>query len=168
MIYAISQVKERVFKFIKFAEHFFLKDVSSIVRKILAIPLIVLILFSGISIKFATHYCQGSVFATRVSLTGQLATCGMEHHEDHNLSQESITSECCDDVLSAYTLSNNYLGSTFHIDNPNLTGTYFVFMPFHTEVVAPITHVPSYSNIRPPGMNDLYTPAIQTLCVFRI
>jgi hypothetical protein len=137
-------------------------------RKTLSIPLIVLILFSGISIKVATHYCMGSVFGTKISLTGQLATCGMEHDQDNNSSQQSITNECCADVMSAYTLSTNYLGTPFQINNPHLNGTDFIFAPVNTHTIEAITVVPSYTNLHPPGMNDLYHPAIQTLCVFRI
>ena len=137
-------------------------------RKVLSIPLIVLILLTGISVKFATHYCGGSVFATKVSLSGKLATCGMEHHEDNYSQQPTITRHCCEDVLSAYTIDNNYFGSSFQIDNPGMQGIHLFIVPLDININEVAVLNPVLSNIRPPGMNDFHSPAIQALCVFLI
>jgi hypothetical protein len=137
-------------------------------RKVLSIPLIVLILFTGISIKFATHYCSGSVFATKVSLSGELATCGMEHHVDYNSHQENITKHCCEDVLSAYAIDNNYFGSSFHLDNPGMQGIHLFIVPLDINIDEIAVLNPVIRNIRPPGMNDFHSPTIQALCVFLI
>ncbi len=137
-------------------------------RKVLSIPLIALILFSGISVKFATHYCRGSVFATKVSLSGKLATCGMDHHEDNYSQQLTITRHCCEDVLSAYTLGNNYLISDYHIDAPGIQGIHFFVIPLNTKIGESTAINYIDKKIRPPGMNDLYSPALEALCVFRI
>ena len=80
-------------------------------KKILSIPLIMLILFTGVTVNFATHYCGGSVAATKVSLTGKLATCGMEGTSDNKTNEGLYKNHCCDDVTAAYTLSSNYIPS---------------------------------------------------------
>ena len=63
-------------------------------KRIVSIPLLFIILFSGINVKFASHYCGGNFSGTKVSLTGELATCGME--------QEQMTESS--DVLISTTL----------------------------------------------------------------
>lgn len=137
-------------------------------RKVLSIPLIVLILFTGISVKFATHYCGGSVYATKVSLSGELATCGMEHHYDYSSHQENITKHCCEDVLSAYVIDNNYFGSSFQIDKPGMQGIHLFIVPPDISINQVAVSNPVIKNTKPPGMNDFHSPAIQALCVFLI
>ncbi|MFZ0283138.1 MAG: hypothetical protein WAL29_15920, partial [Bacteroidales bacterium] len=65
-------------------------------KRILSIPLVLLIAFSGISLKLATHYCGGNVVDTKVSLSGRHATCGMEHRGDFN-NEVTLRSICCED-----------------------------------------------------------------------
>ena len=59
----------------------------------------------------ARHYCGGKYIATKISLSGDLASCGMEDTEgncpyDHT--GDRIDSHCCDDDLTAYSINNNY------------------------------------------------------------
>jgi hypothetical protein len=136
-------------------------------RKILSIPLIFFILFTGIKVKIATHYCRGSVFATRVSLTGEPASCGMEHNENHHSLQLAISNHCCNDVMSSFSFINTYLGSDYHQERPFFTLNNFSFIPFKAQFLE--CHITPFNNTnsKPPG-NDLYSPVLQSLCVFRI
>jgi hypothetical protein len=43
-------------------------------RKILSIPLFILIVFSWITVNISTHFCGGSVAATKVSPDSERAT----------------------------------------------------------------------------------------------
>jgi sporulation-control protein spo0M len=136
-------------------------------RKILSIPLFILILFSGITVNFSTHYCGGSVAATKVSLNGELATCGMESKNDNKSKENRYTNHCCEDVTASYSLSCNYIPS-FHFDNNLFQQINFALeIPAHN-TVQDILNIYSYETIRPPGT---YTPNSvdrQVLCVFLI
>ena len=137
-------------------------------KKILSIPIIILILFSGITINFATHYCAGSVAAVKVSLDGELATCGMERNGDNQSNEDLFRKHCCEDVTASYSLSCNYIPS------------YPVINELHQEVIF-VTDVPadytkyidnlfltSYETIRPPGTYCANRVDLQILCISRI
>jgi hypothetical protein len=136
-------------------------------RKIISIPLIILILFSGITINFATHYCSGSVAATKVSLNGELATCGMESATDNHSEGDLYSNHCCDDISSSYSLSCNYIPSFYFIND------LFLEVHFMTEIPADntindILIISSAETTRPPGTNSPGSVDRQVLCVFQI
>ncbi len=137
-------------------------------RTVLSIPLIFLLLFTGVNVKFARHYCKGEVAATKISLSGELATCGMENHKEINPFGEIFTNQCCEDVVSAYSFNNNYFGSSYNIADPGQQGTHMFIVP-HFNLLSEILILnKTNSNQKPPGINDLHTPTMQTLCIFRI
>ena len=78
-------------------------------KKILSIPLIILILGSGMTLNVATHYCCGKVAATKVSLSPRLASCGMEIPSVNKLTEDAISKHCCEDKISAYSFDTNYV-----------------------------------------------------------
>jgi len=137
-------------------------------RILLSIPLIILLLFSGVSVKFATHYCGGHVAATKVSLNGELATCGMEMPSDDKTTENSINSHCCDDVTSEYSLSNNYFPSAFSVDKtfPQITNLFIADLDCYDDQESNIST--PVKNNRPPGTNQPNSFDQPVLCVFRI
>jgi len=137
-------------------------------KKILSIPLIILILFSGISIKFATHYCGGYVAATKVSLTGELATCGMENTSDSHSLDVTLTRHCCDDSIASYTIDNNYTPSFSFVTE------YYQFLLQDFTVPNSISAISYevlksiYTNVSPPGALMSTSVDISAICVYRI
>ncbi len=137
-------------------------------KTLLCIPLIILILFSGISVKFATHFCGGSVAATKVSLTGELATCGMESPVHKNSVQVTFNNHCCDDKISAYSICNNYIPSYYYVKEPGQQVIYLINVPADC-LSNQITIInTSIKNIRPPGSNYPNSVTLPALCIFRI
>jgi hypothetical protein len=137
-------------------------------RKILSLPLIILILFTGITINFATHYCGGSFSASKVSLSGELATCGMEHSADLNLKDNLYRNPCCNDVTAAYTLSCNYIPSFSYVDNLYPQAGFNTFLAVNSINNYLIFSIASDETVRPPGT---YTPNSvdrQFICIFQI
>ena len=137
-------------------------------RKILSIPLIILILFTGVTVNFATHYCAGSVAATKISLTGKLATCGMESPSDIKTNEGLYKNHCCDNVTAAYSLRADYIPSfAYDIDlcrQFNLITYVLVDSIIHHQIFI----IDSDETTKPPG---LYTPNSvdrQIICLFRI
>jgi len=137
-------------------------------KKVLSIPLILLILVTGVNVNFATHYCHGYVAATKVSLTGELATCGMENTSPIHSSEISLSNDCCNDTLSIYSIDNNYTPSSSFI--PELCQ---VLIQVYT-VTNVITAVPSdvlnsqFTNESPPGALMSTSVDISAICVYLI
>ena len=138
-------------------------------KKLISIPLLVLILFSGININIASHYCGGRLAGTKVSLTGEPATCGMEENPVTDTPYGAITKHCCDNVISSFSFGVNYAPSAnlFIPDNgPELHSFYIAPQdPFnyHGNLLSNL-----YCIIRPPGSfipNDVEQ---QSICIFRI
>jgi hypothetical protein len=80
-------------------------------KRFLSIPLLVLILFSGININVASHYCGGKLAGTKVSLTGENATCGMEEPVVSYTPNGSITKHCCDNMIVSMSMAINFFPS---------------------------------------------------------
>jgi hypothetical protein len=116
----------------------------------------------------ATHYCGGFVAATKVSLTGELATCGMENDEKEKLSQETFTRHCCDDVLTYCTTDNNYAPS-FSVF-PQLYENNL--QKFNASEGVPYLPSPALSslkiNVNPSGVFVSTQVDLSDICVFRI
>ena len=133
-----------------------------------AIPLIILLLFTGIKVSVATHYCCGRVAATRVSLTGEQASCGMEKDYGTKPLQDVFETHCCDNVTSTCSFSNNYFPSLYNYDNVQLKD----IAPFnlHSDTLSflepPITS--SDQPGRPPGTRFTNDVFLSSICVYRI
>jgi hypothetical protein len=138
------------------------------VKRILSIPLILLIVFSGINVRFATHYCGGSVAATKVSLNGELATCGMEKPSGNNLLQDIYTKQCCDDITSAYSICNNYIPSSYSNNEVGQQVLSFSYIPYHNLISEEIIINSLNTTIRPPGTSLPNKVSLPYLCIFRI
>jgi hypothetical protein len=136
-------------------------------KTILSIPLIVLILFSGLIVSFATHYCEGSVVATKVSLTGELATCGMEQTTSDHLLIDRFCSHCCDNTASVYSICNNYFPSAFSVEDPLLQAISVYFLPLDY-LLSPEMISNTLNTIRPPGSYTPNSVTLPDLCIFRI
>lgn len=137
-------------------------------RLLLSIPLILLLLFSGVKVKFAAHYCGGHVVATKVTLNGELATCGMEMPTDVKTTENSITNHCCDDVTSEYSINNNYFPSTFSVEKsfPQVINLFIADLDCYDDQESIIST--TTKNNRPPGTKNLDSFDQPVLCIFRI
>lgn len=137
-------------------------------KTIASIPLILLILFTGINVKFATHYCGGSVAATKVSLNGELATCGMEHSTHSKSVQQILTKECCEDYTTSYSFCSNYF-PTVYSTNETLQQVKSVIdtTPVNRDFQEFILNQ-SITSIRPPGTYSPNSVSQPSICIFRI
>ena len=135
---------------------------------ILSIPLIILILFTGVSVKFATHYCGGYVSDTKISLTGELATCGMESDLESHTQQQTLRHHCCDNTLTTYSICNTFFASTYDADYQGQPLTNNIFIPrdytIDNKIIIDITNNQS----KPPGSFNPNSVDLPVLCIFRI
>jgi hypothetical protein len=137
-------------------------------RKILSIPVILLILFTGINVNFATHWCSGYVAATKVSLDGDLATCGMEHQGDNRSDADLYKNHCCDDVITTYSFSRNYIPSCTFENHIFRQVDFVADVPAELAADHKILITDSEETIRPPGTYGPNSVDLQVLCISRI
>ena len=138
------------------------------VKIVLSISLSALIVFSGIRVSIATHYCGGTVAATKVSLNGELATCGMEHASDNNLLQDIFTTRCCEDVKSDYSICNNYVPASYLIINHVQHVFPFLYAIYNNLISREIIVNAANLDVRPPGTIFQNMVSLPALCVFLI
>lgn len=137
-------------------------------KTILSIPLIILILFSGVIVSFATHYCEGSVVATKISLTGEMATCGMEQTSVDNPLVDKFVNHCCDNVTAVYSICNTYFPSACNAEDPIFQVISVFVVPYNYLIKTEIPKYTLLTNIRPPGCYTPNSVILPDLCIFRI
>ncbi|HEX2922352.1 MAG TPA: hypothetical protein VHO50_14410 [Bacteroidales bacterium] len=76
-------------------------------KKIYAISLSLLMLFTGVTVNLAFHYCGGYLAHKEINFSGEAQSCGMEHQGD----EPGITNLCCQDKVQSYTFNSNYIPS---------------------------------------------------------
>lgn len=138
-------------------------------KRIVSISLMILIIFSGISVKIASHYCGDSFSGTKVSLTGKLASCGMEHQSGTNSSQDLITSHCCEDTMSSFSISTNYVPSSCYAlpdIGQEINHTFILNNDLLSSLQIPISAISN--NKLPPGLFSPDSIEQQVICIFQI
>ena len=84
-------------------------------KKGISISLVLLVISAMLHFSVATHYCGGHVAASTISVTGKLASCGMEDQQNDLPPGKYFSKHCCEDVVVSITTDNNYVPSFFNI-----------------------------------------------------
>jgi hypothetical protein len=134
-----------------------------------SISLVLLIIVAMFHFSVATHYCSGKLAASKVSLTGKLASCGMEGSEKElPLSGTYFTRLCCEDNITFcgindnYSPSFSYLSGTFQYDFQVLYLSKSLSVNSNTDLIQ------LYANASPPGAFMSTDVDLSGICVFRI
>lgn len=138
-------------------------------KKLLSISFAFLILLSGMHFTIATHFCGGELAASKVSFSGELATCGMEDPVDKCSSTGNhLDSDCCKNEVSVLSVDHNFSPSftVFKIFSPNLLQVFEVPACLQIHSLTAVNLI--CTNVSSPGnflVNDVSLPKI---CVFLI
>ncbi len=138
-------------------------------KKVFSITLALLLVTTMLHLSVATHYCHGKVEASKFSLTGKLATCGMENEEkDLPVSGTNISSHCCDDIVISVGINSDYAPSSsfnpeFFKDKIQVFFISYSLPVFSTNVLKSL-----YANESPPGSLMSTNVDLSEICVFRI
>jgi hypothetical protein len=138
-------------------------------KRIFTIPLMLLILFTGINVNIASHYCGGNFAATKVSLNGELASCGMEHQPGTKPSEDLISSLCCEDIMSSFNISTNYVPSSccsLPDIGQEINHTFILYNELFISQQIPVSAISNSK--RPPGFFTPVSIEQQVICVFQI
>ena len=69
-------------------------------------------LLSGMQLTISLHYCGGELADAKVSLTGHVASCGMEGEtDDCTQPGNHVESSCCNNQVSTYAIDRNFAPS---------------------------------------------------------
>jgi hypothetical protein len=136
-------------------------------RKALTIIISAIFLASGLQVSIDKHYCGGNLVATKVSLTGVKASCGMENADFRCSSHLIFDSKCCEDQMLNLALNNNFFPEYFHLDKP-LPGKQV--LSFQNIILSEnkFSNLNFPSNVLPPGENIQNWLTQAEICVFRI
>lgn len=124
-------------------------------------------LLTGLHWSVATHYCGGELAAVKLSISHELAGCGMMGDHDQ-LPQGVITNEpCCEDVVFTLHTDNIYEPVTKEQVNVQSLQLQPLFAQDIT-LKTPHIYVVSHTNVRPPGKFLPSDVNLSGICVFRI
>jgi hypothetical protein len=140
-----------------------------LMKKFFTIPLALLILLSGMHFTIATHYCEGKIAATKVSLSGKEATCGMiSGHRSDNSGETQVSKQCCDNEFAVYKIDSDYSPSAFHFKDSSQNILHEFSIPegfsFHT----PFSSLIKLTNGSPPDCYLANAVSMAGICIFRI
>jgi hypothetical protein len=136
-------------------------------KKLFSILFAFLILLSGMHLSIATHVCGGEIAAVKWSFSEEKATCGMEVAKQSDSDKNTITSECCHNKLSVYTVDNNYNPSSFQIKE--LTKNLLQVFNIPVNTFSSISNLSySHPNVIPPDIALTSAVSLADICIFRI
>ena len=138
-------------------------------KKGFSIFLSLLMLTAMMHLSVATHYCGGKVAASTVSLSGKLATCGMECSEKElPLPGANFIKHCCDDVVTFCGIDNNYTPSFSFVPKSYAYNFQVFAIPVALSVNSCTDIIPLYTSVSPPDELLSTSVDLSAICVFRI
>lgn len=136
-------------------------------RKVLTIIIASIFLASGMKVSLGRHYCGGNLVDVKISVTGKLASCGMEQTGSDCPVHPAFGKKCCEDQISTYSLDSNYFPEYFKLSHPfserdNLPVQIGHFLSDNLSNADPVNWV------LPPGVYPKSALTLSEICVFRI
>lgn len=138
-------------------------------KRVLSISLSIVMLFALLHISVATHYCGGKIAASCISLSGKLATCGMEtDNSGLPLTGTGISRHCCDNDLKFFGISWNYFPTFSSV--PESFQNDFQVMHLCAELpVCSAKNIKSFhANVSPPGVPLPNSVDLSEICTLLI
>ncbi len=140
-------------------------------KKVFSILTVILLLTAMLHISVAKHYCGGELAASKISLSGGLASCGVEGTEEScplDSSGNHLKSNCCDDVVTNYRIDNNYYQNQTDISETYRATTQVLDIPIELVVQFHISNFHFFSDVSPPDLLMNTAVDLTDICVFRI
>jgi len=136
-------------------------------KKVFHIIGAIVILASGLNVSIDHHYCGGTLAGTKLSLTGELASCGMEDKARDCSGEPSIENRCCEDQVTHISLNSKYYPEYFKLAN-RFAGKIIQAVPVcNIPFICPdVTRITSWT--LPPGERIKADITQSGICVFRI
>jgi len=138
-------------------------------KKTISIFLTFLMLAALFHLSIATHYCGGTIAATKISLSGKLASCGMESVENTTpLQGSNFLSHCCENSLTFCGVVNNYHPTFSNVPEVFRDQIRLICFPAYNIPNSPSLIKPICTNASPPGKLSSNAVDLSDICVYRI
>ena len=121
-------------------------------KRVFSLLFSVLILLSGMHLTVASHLCGGELAAVKCSLTGELASCGMQESQIPVSGNGAIESDCCKNRIASCESDGNFFSPSRELKElpsfkaPNYVAvlcngnpSLFLLKTYHSMVGPPIT-----------------------------
>jgi len=136
-------------------------------KKIFAILFSTFLLASGMQVSVDRHFCGGKLSGTRLSVTGKLASCGMEAKTLSCRGHLVLKKRCCEDKVTFYSYSGKYFPVYFKLSHPG-GGNDIPFLPVINPDVNNLNKCDLISWVFPPGNKLKLSLSLSEICVYRI
>lgn len=138
-------------------------------RKGVSILFSLVLLLSGAHFTVATHFCGGEIAARRLTLSGKLATCGMEGSEGSCRSSENkINFHCCDNKVVTIGIINNFNIPVSLVNDEPTQKIQAFSAPVHLKLISLQNHNIIFNDTGPPGEFSASAVKLNYICTFRI
>jgi hypothetical protein len=135
-------------------------------NKAISILVVAVLIASGMHMSIDRHYCGGALADVKISVTGKLASCGMEQTESDRSNYPLFDQKCCEDQLSYILTSGNYCPESFRIPF-QVSEKEIIFKTEESFISYNLCNPDEDSRVFPPG--DRYKRLNRSeICVFRI
>lgn len=138
-------------------------------RRLFSILSALLILLSGMQLTVSMHFCGGEIAESKVSVLGDIASCGMEGVTDEcTLPGDHLESHCCDNQVSVYAVDHNFNPSfsEFKALSQITLQVFDIFQSLSIDQLAALNR--SRINPGPPDLVVTNAVSLPKICVFRI
>jgi hypothetical protein len=138
-------------------------------KKATSISLIILMIAAVLHISLATHYCGGKEVASKISLSGKHANCGMEGSENaESLPGLRFDKHCCDNIVTLCGTDTNFFPSFPFVTETFQYNFQLILIPSALTADSFIGLIPVSTDVSPPGALMSTYVDLSDICVFRI
>jgi hypothetical protein len=138
-------------------------------KKGFSIFLSTIMLLAVFHFSVATHYCGGTEVASKVSLTGKLADCGMENPNPVvPISGTSLNRHCCENYIHYCGIYANYVTTFSFVPETyqNISNVFLVPLKYSNDFRSDLILL--HTDTSPPGTFRSTDVDLSGICVFRI
>jgi hypothetical protein len=139
------------------------------VKKGFSILFALVMIVSSAHLTIATHYCGGKVAGRVISLSGKLATCGMEKTGEICPSHGNrIATHCCDNKVLTIGIVNFFTSPvSIHKDNTqNIQDLSCLPVNQFFRYISDFNY--AITDIHPPGGFSIFEVDLNEICAYRI
>jgi hypothetical protein len=154
---------------LSFVKQFEMQSVFTVMKKAISVSLTILMLTAILHLSVATHYCGGRIAASKISFSGNLASCGMEDNEKELPPAGAyLVKHCCENILACYGINSVFFPS-FSFVQASYQQHFQVFSVPADLNPNSIAFIKSNSiNASPPGASACNSVDLSDICVLRI
>ena len=138
-------------------------------NKVFSIISVLIIILAGLKVTVSSHYCGGEPVASKISLSGAPASCGMEDNDENcPLPWHQLTGNCCEDHVKIAGTVNIFTMPYPVREDRNQDK---LNPPSANEINLPASCFSSrqlYTGFNPPGIFLTSSVSLENICVLRI